>query len=59
MYACEFVGPGGRQMVTASADALALWDLETCRRVGRGAPIAVGADLAGGAALRVVWLDQP
>ena len=49
MYACEFVGPGGRQMVTASADELALWDLETRRRIGGSGSIAVSADLAGGA----------
>ncbi|KAK9838098.1 hypothetical protein WJX81_001298 [Elliptochloris bilobata] len=49
VYACEFVGPGGVQMVTASADELALWDLETRAVVGRGRPIATTADLAGGA----------
>ena len=49
MYACEFVGPCGRQMVTASADELALWDLETSRRIDSSGSVAVSADLAGGA----------
>ena len=49
MYACEFVGPGGRQMVTASADELALWDVETRQRVDSSGSIAVSTDLAGGA----------
>jgi len=48
VYACEFVGGGGRQMVTASADELVLWDLETRQRMGRGGPIPISADLAGG-----------
>ena len=48
VYACEFVGGAGGQMVTASADEVVVWDLETRKRVGRGGPIPIGADLAGG-----------
>ena len=62
VYACEFAGPGGRQMFTASADELALWDLETRARIGSCRSAAASADLAGGApspACRHANLESP